>query len=186
MEPTSVDDAARDPAGLIAVAIEAEKKAAWFYRTMAEMTSDPPAKMTLEDLSNDEISHAETLTKLIVEMTGHGVGAPTGAAVEGWPEPFDFPSVSRRAALEFALKNELKAAELYQSQADACDEVDRVEIFNRLAETKSDTRLACDASWSRRHKQPPDGPKPTVRSEHPARRSKLVRRRSRLAGADHR
>jgi len=136
MEPTPIGGDAHDSAGLIAVAIEAEKKAAWFYRTLAAMTSDAPARKTLEDLSSDETSHAETLTKLFVEMTGHGVGAPPAAPVEGWPEPFDFPSVSRRAALEFALKNEIKAAALYQSQADACDEPRRVEIFHRLAETE--------------------------------------------------
>jgi len=136
MEPTSSDDDARDPAALIAVAIEAEKKAAWFYRTMAAMTSDSPARKTLEDLSHEETSHAETLTALFVEMTGHGVDRCPDAPIEGWPAPFDFPSTSRRAALEFALKNEIKAAALYQSQADACDEPRRVEIFRRLAETE--------------------------------------------------
>jgi len=136
MEPTSVHDDVHDEARLIAAAIEAEKKAAWFYRTMAEMTSDASAKTTLEGLSNDETSHAETLTKLFVEMTGHGVVSPPDASVEGWPDPFDFPSTSRRAALEFALKSEIRAAALYESQADACDEPRRVEIFRRLAETE--------------------------------------------------
>jgi rubrerythrin len=136
MEPTSADDDVRESARLIAVAIEAEKKAAWFYRTMAEMTSDASAKNTLDGLSNDETSHAETLTRLFVEMTGHGVASPPNASVEGWPDPFDFPSTSRRAALEFALKNEIRAAKLYESQADACAEPRRVEIFRRLAETE--------------------------------------------------
>lgn len=125
-----------EPADLIAAAMEAERKAAWFYRMMAEMTSDEVAKATLQDLSNDEATHAETLKHLHFEITGHGVLDPPRAAAEGEPNLFDFPSVSRRAALEFALKNEINAAELYESQADACDIPRRAKIFRQLAETE--------------------------------------------------
>jgi rubrerythrin len=121
---------------LIAAAIEAERKAAWFYRTMAEMTSDASVQNTLVRLSDDEVGHARTLTELYVELTGHEVERPPVAAVEGLPDPFDFPSTSRRAALEFALKNEIRAAELYQSQAVASDEPRRAEIYRQLAETE--------------------------------------------------
>jgi rubrerythrin len=125
-----------DPAELIATAIEAEKKAAWFYRMMAEMTSDEVAQNTLQGLSDEEASHAETLTNLYFEITGHGVLEPPAAPAEGEPNLFDFPSASRRAALEFALKNELKAIELYESQAVASDDPRRAGIFRQLAETE--------------------------------------------------
>ena len=46
MDGTTRSVTKRDPADLIATAIEAENKAAWFYRTMAEMTSDTVARAT--------------------------------------------------------------------------------------------------------------------------------------------
>ncbi|MGD8441656.1 MAG: ferritin family protein [Holophagae bacterium] len=136
MDQESTDTPRRDPADLIATAIEAEKKAAWFYGTMAEMTSDASVQTTFKRLSNDETCHARTLTELYVELTGHDVERAPAAAVEGQPDPFDFPSTSRRAALEFALKNEIRAAELYQSQAAASEEPRRAEIYRQLAETE--------------------------------------------------
>jgi rubrerythrin len=125
-----------NPADLIAGAIQAEEKAAWFYATMAQLTSDGVARDTLNELADDEQSHARTLTNLYVDITGHDVIEPPSTAPEGEPNFFDFPSVSRRAALEFALHNEIKAAALYQSQADACDEPSRAELFRKLAETE--------------------------------------------------
>ena len=136
MDERGTEIGRRDPADLIAAAIEAEKKAAWFYRTMSEMTSDASVQATLERLSDDEVGHARTLTRLYVELTGHDVEGAPAAAVEGQPDPFDFPSTSRRAALEFALRNEIRAAELYQSQAAASDEPRRAEIYRQLAETE--------------------------------------------------
>ena len=136
MKQTRLDSAGQEPADLIATAIEAEKKAAWFYRTMADMTSDTTVRSTLERLSDDESSHARTLSVMYVEITGHQVEHTPASSVEGGPEPFDFPATSRRAALEFALRNELKAAELYQSQADSCGEPRRAAIYRRLAKTE--------------------------------------------------
>jgi len=136
MNESSSTRKASDPADLIAGAIQAEKKAAWFYTTMAKMTSDGDARDTLSRLADDETSHARTLTDLYVEITGHEVIESPSAAPEGEPNFFDFPSVSRRAALEFALQNEVKAADLYQSQAGATDDQSRAEIFSRLAETE--------------------------------------------------
>jgi rubrerythrin len=138
MADTTSDNERSQPADLIAVAIEAERKAAWFYKTMAEMTTDESVKETLNGLSNDESSHAETLTRLYIEITGHDVSEVPRAAVEGEPDPFDFPSASRRAALEFALKNEIKAEELYRSQAEVCGDSRQAEIFRRLAETENE------------------------------------------------
>lgn len=126
----------RDPADLIAEAIQAEEKASWFYTMMAEMTSDSVAQKTLKELAEDERSHARTLTGLYFEITGHGVLEQSSTAPEGEPNLFDFPSVSRRAALEFALQNELKAARLYQSQADACADPRQAATFRQLAETE--------------------------------------------------
>ena len=126
----------RNPADLIAGAIEAEKKAAWFYRTMAEMTADGVARSTLESLADDETSHARTLAVLYAEITGHGVIESVSSAPEGEPKFFDFPSSSRRAALEFALKNEIKAADLYRSQAGASCDPQRESIFRQLAATE--------------------------------------------------
>jgi rubrerythrin len=125
-----------EPADVIAIAIQAEKKAAWFYSMMAEMTSEGATKDTLKRLADDEHSHAETLLHLYFEITGHGIIEPAAAAAEGEPDLFDFPSASRRAALEFALQNELKAAQFYQSQADACDDPKQTKIFRQLAETE--------------------------------------------------
>jgi rubrerythrin len=144
MENTTLNRSDRDTADLIAIAIEAERKAAWFYETMAKMASDAVVKMTLIDLSNDERSHAETLTRLYVEIAGHDLREHPEAAVEGGPDPFDFPSSSRRAALEFALKNEINAAELYQTQAETSDDPSRAEIFRRLAATERE-----HAAWVR-------------------------------------
>ncbi len=125
-----------NPADLIAGAIQAEEKAAWFYTTMAQLTSEGVARETLQQLAEDETLHARTLTNLYVEVTGHDVIESPSAAPEGEPNFFDFPSVSRRAALEFALQNEVKAADLYQSQAGASDDPRRAEIFNQLADTE--------------------------------------------------
>jgi len=136
MNESSSTPKTSDPADLIAGAIQAEEKAAWFYTTMANMTSDGEARKTLKGLADDEESHARTLTDLYVEITGHEVIEPPSSAPEGEPNFFDFPSVSRRAALEFALHNEVKAADLYQSQAGASDDQDRAEAFIRLAETE--------------------------------------------------
>jgi len=125
-----------DPADLIAGAIQAEEKAAWFYTTMAQLTSDGHARDTLRRLAEDEKLHARTLTDIYVEITGHDVVESPSAAPEGELNFFDFPSVSRRAALEFALRNEVRAADLYESQAAASDDQSRAEIFSRLAETE--------------------------------------------------
>ncbi len=136
MERSSSAGKTGDHADLIAGAIQAEEKAAWFYTTMAQLTSEGSARDTLRSLADDERLHARTLTSLYVEITGHDVIKPPSAAPEGEPNFFDFPSVSRRAALEFALQNEVKAADLYESQAGASDDPHRTEIFNRLAETE--------------------------------------------------
>ena len=136
MSGANPSDAETDPTELIAVAIEAEKKAAWFYGMLAEMTSDEVARQTLQGLSDEETSHAETLNHLYFEITGHGVLETPSASAEGEPNLFDFPSASRRAALEFALANELKAIELYESQAAATDDPRRAGIFHQLAETE--------------------------------------------------
>lgn len=136
MNESSSTPKTSDPADLIAGAIQAEKKASWFYTTMAQLTSDEVARETLRRLAEDETSHARTLTNLYVEITGHEVTEPPAAAPEGEPNFFDFPSVSRRAALEFALHNEVKAADLYQSQAGASDDPSRAEVFSLLAETE--------------------------------------------------
>lgn len=126
----------RKPADLIARAIEAERKAAWFYRKLADMTTDGVARSTLESLADDETSHARVLTDLYAEITGHGVIESVSSAPEGEPNFFDFPSSSRRAALEFALRNEIKAADLYQSQAGASRDPQRRSIFRQLAATE--------------------------------------------------
>lgn len=141
----------REPADLIAVAIEAEKKAAWFYSMMAEMTSEGTTKSTLKKLSSDESSHADTLLHLYFEITGHGITEPPSAAAEGEPDLFDFPSASHRAALEFALHNEVKAAQLYQSQADACDDPRQAKIFRQLAETELEHAAYMRLQLSRVH-----------------------------------
>jgi rubrerythrin len=136
MDGSSSTRKTSEPADLIAGAIQAEKKAAWFYATMAQLTSDGDACDTLRRLADDETLHARTLTNLYVEITGHEVIESPSAAPEGEPNFFDFPSVSRRAALEFALQNEVKAADLYHSQAGTCDDPRRAEIFSQLAETE--------------------------------------------------
>lgn len=136
MDESSSTEKKSEPADLIAGAIQAEEKAAWFYTTMAQLTSDGVARETLRRLGEDETSHARTLTNLYVEITGHEVIEPPLAAPEGELNFFDFPSVSRRAALEFALQNEVKAADLYQSQAGASDDPNQAEIFSLLAETE--------------------------------------------------
>lgn len=141
----------REPADLIAVAIEAEKKAAWFYSMMAEMTSEGATRKTLEQLSGDESSHADTLLHLYFEITGHGITEPPAAAAEGEPDLFDFPSASQRAAFEFALQNEIKAAELYQSQAEACDDPRQAKIFRQLAETEIEHAAYMRLQLSRVH-----------------------------------
>ena len=125
-----------ESAALIAGAIQAEKKAAWFYRTLAGMTSDGVARTTLEGLADDETSHAAVLADLYFEITGRREIESASSAPEGEPSFFDFPSNSRRAALEFALRNEIKAADLYESQAVASDDPRRESIFRRLAATE--------------------------------------------------
>jgi len=141
----------RKPADLISVAIEAEKKASWFYSMMAEMTSEGATRDALKRLADDENSHADTLLHLYFEITGHGITDPPAAAAEGEPDLFDFPSASRRAAYEFALQNEVKAAQLYQSQADACEDPRQAKIFRQLAETELEHAAYMRLQLSRVH-----------------------------------
>jgi rubrerythrin len=125
-----------ESAALIAGAIQAEKKAAWFYRTLAGMTSDGVARTTLEGLADDEISHAEVLVEMYLEITGRREVEAVPSAAEGEPNFFEFPSTSRRAALEFALRNEIRAADLYASQAGVSEDPRRKSMFRRLAATE--------------------------------------------------
>ena len=138
MIESSDESGTRVPSDLIASAIETEKEAAWFYNMMAEMTSDQEARDTFLVLAKDEASHAVTLTNLYFEITSHSVLDRAPNRPEGDPNLFDFPSASRRDALEFALQNETKAAELYQSQADVTDNRRIANIFRILAETERD------------------------------------------------
>jgi len=128
----------RTPAELVASAVQAEREAAWFYEMMAEMTSDVEAKDTLLSLARDETSHAATLANLYYEISGLGITEKTPTRAEGDPNLFDFPSASRRAALEFALKNEITAATFYQEQADTVDNPRIATIFRILADTERD------------------------------------------------
>lgn len=150
MDEQDIHRPPRKTADLIAGAIEAERKAAWFYSTMAKLTTEAVARETLEGLAHDETSHAQTLTDLYIEVTGHEVVDSPRAAPEGEPNFFDFPSISRRAALEFALKNEVKAADLYQSQAGTCNDPRHAEIFKQLASTEHE-HAACIRLQLRRH-----------------------------------
>ena len=128
----------RTPAELVASAVQTEREAAWFYKMMSEMTSDEEAKETLLTLSQDEASHATTLANLYFEITGLGITETTPTQAEGNPNLFDFPSASRRDALEFALKNENAAAGFYQNQADTVDNPRVATIFRILADTERD------------------------------------------------
>ena len=150
MDEPNLAKSPRKTADLIAIAIEAEKKAAWFYSTMAKLTTEAVARETLEALADDENSHAQTLADLYIEVTGHEVDGAPPAAPEGEPNFFDFPSISRRAALEFALRNEVKAADLYQSQAGACNDPRHAEIFKQLASTENE-HAACLRLQRRQH-----------------------------------
>jgi len=128
----------RTPAELVASAVQTEREAAWFYQMMAEMTSDDEAKETLLTLAQDEKSHAATLANLYFEITGRGITERTPNRAEGDPNLFDFPSASRRDALEFALKNENAAAGFYQKQADVEVNQRVATIFRILADTERD------------------------------------------------
>lgn len=128
----------RTPAELVASAVQTEREAAWFYKMMAEMTSDVEAKDTLLTLAQDETSHATTLADLYFEITGLGITEKTPTRAEGDPNLFDFPSASRRDAFEFALKNENTAAGFYQEQADTADNPRVATIFRILADTERD------------------------------------------------
>ena len=138
MIESSDESGTRTPSDLIASAIETEKEAALFYNMMAGLTSDQEGRDTLLVLAKDEASHAVTLANLYFEITGHGVPDPTPNRAEGDPNLFDFPSASRRDALEFALQNETNAAAFYQSQADVADNQRIATIFRILADTERD------------------------------------------------
>jgi len=128
----------RTPAELIASAVQTEKEAAWFYRMIADMTSDDGAKDALLTIADDEESHARTLATLYAEITGRGIPTTPAKFAEGDPNLFDFPLTSRRRVFEFALQNETNAAELYQEQADAADNPRVATIFRLLADTERD------------------------------------------------
>jgi rubrerythrin len=128
----------RTPAELIASAIQTEKEAAWFYRMIAEMTSDHEAIDTLLNLADDEDSHAETLAALYVELTGRGIPKRPAKHAEGDPNLFDGPLTSRRGVLEFALQNENNAADLYQGQAEIADNPKVATVFRLLADSERD------------------------------------------------
>jgi rubrerythrin len=124
------------PAELIASAVQTEKEAALFYTMMADLTSDADARKMLLDLADDETSHATTLANLYFEMTGNGITESTTVQPEGEPNLFDFTTASRREALEFALRNESNAADLYQAQAESSDNPRVATIFRLLADTE--------------------------------------------------
>lgn len=138
MTDHTTDGHPETPADTIAGAFHTEKQAAWFYRMLAEMSSDDDTRATLTTLAKDEESHAQTLLNLHFEMTGLGITDPAPARAEGDPNLFDFRGSTRRAALEFALGNENRAVELYQSQADAASDPRVATIFRILADTERD------------------------------------------------
>ena len=137
-EGTNPDHRPATPAGTIVTAFHTERQAAWFYRMLAEMTSEDEVRDTLTTLAKDEESHAETLLNLHFEMTGLGITTPKPVQPEGDPNLFDFQASTRREALEFALGNEVKAVELYQKQADSADDPRVATIFRILADTERD------------------------------------------------
>jgi rubrerythrin len=128
----------RTPAELVASAVQTEREAAWFYRMMADMSSDDEARKTLLTLADDEESHATALLNLYFELTGHGITQPPSAGAEGDPNLFDFSTTSRRDALEFALQNETKAVEIYNEQADLAANPRVATVFRILADTERD------------------------------------------------
>ena len=128
----------RTPAELFADAIQTEREASFFYKMMAEMTSDPEAHDALMTISADEASHAETLYGLYFELTGHGITESAPPRAEGEPDIFDFKATSRRDAFEFALRTEKSAADLYRSQAEESDDPKVATVFRLLAETEQD------------------------------------------------
>ena len=128
----------RTPAELVAAAVQTEREAAWFYRMMADMSSDDEAKETLLSLADDEESHATALLNLYFELTGHGITQPPPSRAEGDPNLFDFSTRSRRDALEFALQNETNAVEIYNEQADLATNPRVATVFRILADTERD------------------------------------------------
>jgi len=125
-----------DPANVIVSAVQAEREAALFYRMMADMASDGPARDRLLELADDERSHATTLVNLHQEMTGRGVAETAAASAEGDPDLFDFRSRSQRDVLEFALQNELAAIETYQTASERSEDSRAATIFRLLADTE--------------------------------------------------
>lgn len=126
------------PAELVASAVQTEREAAWFYKMMADLSSDDDAKDTLLTLAKDEASHATTLANLYFELTGHGITKPESSRPEGDPNLFDFSTTSRRDALEFALQNETEAVKIYNEQADLSASPRVATIFRILADTERD------------------------------------------------
>jgi len=137
------------PAELVASAVQTEREAAWFYQMMAEMTSDDEAKETLLTLAKDEKSHASTLANLYFEITGRGITEKSPNPAEGDPNLFDFPSASRRDALEFALRNEQTAAGFYQTQAETAENPRVATMFRILADTERDHAAYIELQISR-------------------------------------
>ncbi len=146
--------AKRTPAELLVSAIQTEREAAFFYKMMAQMTSDREAQDTLLTLADDETSHASTLANLYYEITGRGASDEPPARPEGDPNLFDVQSASRREALEFALRNELNAIDLYQTQADATEDPKVAKIFRMLAETETEHAAYLRLQLSRLSRDP--------------------------------
>lgn len=147
------------PADIVADAVRTERKTAWFYRMLAEMTSDEKTTETLLGIAEDEERHASTLTDLYADMTGLGITDDGLVKAEGDPNIFDFTEATPRDAMEFALKNEHKAITMYQSQADAADDPQSVAVFRMLAENEREHAAYLELQISRLEEpsEPPSG-----------------------------
>jgi rubrerythrin len=116
-------------------AIEKETEAARLYGRTAERTEDESLAPLLRELKGDEEGHRQELEAL--RERGAADFRPEAAldldlAQYMEAKPLS-PDATLREALQYAMRREHDAWEVYRTMADACRDAEARELFQRLA-----------------------------------------------------
>ena len=144
-----MDDGAKILVDGLLKAIKAEREGHSFYRMAAETIEDAKAKEVFAHLAQEELDHAEFLTRHYeaVLKTGQIAGSATLGKRLSLAHSFPIFSQGIKArireahfemtALSIGIRLELDAMRFYKSQADSTDDLGAKQFYSELAEWES-------------------------------------------------
>jgi rubrerythrin len=134
-------------------AMDAEQKAAAFYKEAAQHTSDPKGKDMFTQLVAFEQGHYATLGKLLASVENGQPGTvqydsasfrPTTPAVSGLEKQAGAHLQSAIDAVTLAIAAEKKARDNYRAMAVSADDQALVDLFMKLADEEELHRKVLD------------------------------------------